>query len=178
MLRNRLDAERDALNESHRDVQNRLQAEIETMRIEHSRRLQASSDEASRLRDELRIARGEIERLQELRARERAEAEGAALRSAEITRASIAQVESKMAATASQHSLELERARKELLNERSITQEIVTEAKQEAATAMAQTLEAREDALRWQRALAAASPSGLPPIPGGSTGISPPRALM
>ena len=35
-----------------------------------------------------------------------------------MTRASIAQVESKMAATASQHALELERARKELLNER------------------------------------------------------------
>jgi hypothetical protein len=32
-------------------------------------------------------------------------------------------------------------------------QEIVTEAKQEAAAAMAQTLEAREDALRWQRAM-------------------------
>ena len=29
----------------------------------------------------------------------------------------------------------------------------MTEAKHEAATAMAQTLEAREDALRWQRAL-------------------------
>ena len=55
----------------------------------------------------------------------------------------------------SQAALELERARKELADERTITQEIVTEAKQEAATAMAQTLEAREDALRWQRALGA-----------------------
>ena len=173
MLRTRLDAERDAQAESARDAQGRLQAEIETLRAEHSRRLQAAADEGSKLREELRVARGEIERLQELRARERAEAEGAALRSAEMTRASIAQVESKMAATASQHALELERARKDLLNERAVTQEIVTEAKQEAATAMAQTLEAREDALRWQRALAAASPSGL-----AVTGSSPPRALL
>ena len=55
------------------------------------------------------------------------------------------------------------------MNERAITQEIVTEAKQEAATAMAQTLEAREDALRWQRALAASSP--------GAARLSPPGAI-
>ena len=62
-----------------------------------------------------------------------------------------------MAAAQSASALDLERARKDLMNERAITQEIVTEAKQEAATAMAQTLEAREDALRWQRALATSS---------------------
>lgn len=61
---------------------------------------------------------------------------------------------------ASQAALELERVRKELADERALTQEIVTEAKQEAAAAMAQTLEAREDALRWQRAMTpSASPS-------------------
>ena len=67
--------------------------------------------------------------------------------------AAVARMESKMAAAASQAALQLERARKELADERALTQEIVTEAKQEAAAAMAQTLEAREDALRWQRAM-------------------------
>ena len=67
-----------------------------------------------------------------------------------------------MAAAASGAALELERARKELTDQRALTQEIVTEAKQEAATAMAQTLEAREDALRWQRAMG--TPSSLPAL--------------
>ena len=89
-----------------------------------------------------------------LRERERAEAESAAQHALELQRAAAARYESKLAAASSQASLELERARKELADERALTQEIVTEAKQEAATAMQQTLEAREDALRWQRAMA------------------------
>ena len=104
----------------------------------------------------------ETERLQEQRSKDKTEAEAAALRLSEISRASIAQMESKMAAAASSHALELERSRKELMNERSVTQEIVTEAKQEAAAAMAQTLEAREDALRWQRAFNAANTPSSP----------------
>ena len=59
---------------------------------------------------------------------------------------------------ASQAALELERSRKELADERAITQAVVTEAKQEAATAMAQALEAREEAWRWKRVHSGGSP--------------------
>ena len=122
------------------------------------RKLQGEQETVSRLQDELRISRLESERVNELRARERAESETMAMRQSEISRASIIQMESKMASSLSHSALELEKARKDLMNERAVAQEIVTEAKQEAATAMAQTLEAREDALRWQRALANSSP--------------------
>ena len=121
----------------------------------------ASVAVGARRQDELRVARIEIERVNEMRTRERAEAEAASLRQVEISRASISQMESKMAAERSGAALELEKARKDLLNERAVTQEIVTEAKQEAATAMAQTLEAREDALRWQKAVTVSLPQDL-----------------
>ena len=125
-------------------------------------KLSVEQEGAARLREELRQSRLETERLQEQRSKDKTEAEAAALRLSEISRASIAQMESKMAAAASSHALELERSRKELMNERSVTQEIVTEAKPEAATAMAQTLEAREEALRWQRAFNAANTPASP----------------
>ena len=133
---------------------------MDAIRAELTRKLLSEQESVSRLQDELRMSRLEGERVSELRSRERAEAEAASMRAAEISRASLSQMESKMAAAQSASALDLERARKDLMNERAITQEIVTEAKQEAATAMAQTLEAREDALRWQRALAnSSSPS-------------------
>ena len=50
------------------------------------------------------------------------------------------------------------RLRKEMADERQMSQAMVTEAKQETARAKAETLQAREDALRWQRAT---SPLGV-----------------
>ena len=157
-----MEAEREAQAEAAREAQARLQAELESVRLELTRKLTIEQEGAARLREDLRTSRLETERLMEARSRDKTEAESAAMRLAEISRASIVQVESKMAAAASAHSLEVERCRKDLMNERSITQEIVTEAKQEAASAMAQTLEAREDALRWQRAFNAANTPSSP----------------
>ena len=162
-LRARMEAERLSVEESSREAQARLQAELEGVRLELTRKLTLEQEGAARLRDELRASRLETERCNELRSREKVEAESEMLRNQEISRASISQMESKLAAAASASALELERSRKDLTNERAITQEIVTEAKQEAATAMAQTLEAREDALRWQRAFNAANTPSSPP---------------
>ena len=156
-LRARMESERVSLTEQARETSLRLQNEMDAIRAELTRKLLSEQESVSRLQDELRMSRLEGERVSELRSRERAEAEAASMRAAEISRASLSQMESKMAAAQSASALDLERARKDLMNERAITQEIVTEAKQEAATAMAQTLEAREDALRWQRALATSS---------------------
>ena len=113
----------------------------------------AAAEVSARLREELRAAREEVARVSALRDKERAEAADATTRAEEMHKASLSRAESEMAAKASQAALELEHAKKELLHERAITQEIVTEAKQEAATAHAHALEAREDALRWQRAM-------------------------
>ena len=68
----------------------------------------ASVAVGARRQDELRVARIEIERVNEMRTRERAEAEAASLRQVEISRASISQMESKMAAERSGAALELE----------------------------------------------------------------------
>ena len=149
----RLDAERDSLAEVNRESVSRLQAELEAVRLDLTRRLHEEQATVAKLREELRSTTLEASRVHDLRLRERTEAEAGAQRAAEVQRAAIARMESQMAASSSQAALDLERSRKELADERAITQEIVTEAKQEAAAAMAQTLEAREDAMRWQRSM-------------------------
>ena len=152
-FRRQLDEEREASAQAVREANARFQAELDMTRQELTRQLNDERASVAQLRNELRAARLDLESTRNLRARERAEYDAAAQHAAELQRAAVARMESKMAAAASQAALQLERARKELADERALTQEIVTEAKQEAAAAMAQTLEAREDALRWQRAM-------------------------
>ena len=152
-FRRQLDEEREASAQAVREANARFQAELDMPRQELTRQLNDERASVAQLRNELRAARLDLESTRNLRARERAEYDAAAQHAAELQRAAVARMESKMAAAASQAALQLERARKELADERALTQEIVTEAKQEAAAAMAQTLEAREDALRWQRAM-------------------------
>lgn len=131
----------------------RVHSEMEAVRLELTQRLTSEQEVSAKLRDELRAARLEGERIDELRVREKQEAEAAAAHALELHRASVSRVESKLAATSSLQSLEKERLKKELSDERALAQELVTDAKQETAAAKASTLEAREDALRWQRAL-------------------------
>ena len=152
-FRRQLDEEREASAQAVREANARFQAELDMTRQELTRQLNDERASVAQLRNELRAARLDLESTRNLRARERAEYDAAAQHAAELQRAAVARMESKMAAAASQAALQLERARKELADERALTQEIVTEAKQEAAAAMAQTLEARDDALRWQRAM-------------------------
>ena len=152
-FRRQLDEEREASAQAVREANARFQAELDMTRQELTRQLNDERASVAQLRNELRAARLDLESTRNLRARERAEYDAAAQHAAELQRAAVARMESKMAAAASPAALQLERARKELADERALTQEIVTEAKQEAAAAMAQTLEAREDALRWQRAM-------------------------
>ncbi len=95
----------------------------------------------------------ENDRISEARTREKQEAETNASHALELHRASVSRVESKLAATTSLQNLDLERLRKEIADEKQLAQELVTDAKAEAAAANASALEAREDALRWQRAL-------------------------
>ena len=152
-FRRQLDEEREASAQAVREANARFQAELDMTRQELTRQLNDERASVAQLRNELRAARLDLESTRNLRARERAEYDAAAQHAAELQRAAVARMESKMAAAASQAALQLERALKELADERALTQEIVTEAKQEAAAAMAQTLEAREDALRWQRAM-------------------------
>ena len=83
------------------------------VRGELMHKLQTEQESVSRLQDELRLSRLEVERVNELRQRERAESETMAMRQSEISRASIVQMESKMAASLSNSALELERARRD-----------------------------------------------------------------
>jgi hypothetical protein len=91
-MRSRLETERDSQAEAARQTTARLQAELETARIELTRRLQVEQDASARLRDELRAAHQENERLNELRSRERLEAEVAAQHALEIQKAANARM--------------------------------------------------------------------------------------
>ena len=61
-------------------------------------------------------------------------------------------------------ALETEKLRSQMSDERQHSQAMVMDAKQETARAKAETLQAREDALRWQRAT---SPMGASRYGGG-----------
>lgn len=102
-LRSRLEADREAMAESSREANARLRGEIEAMRAELTRRLQSEQETVAKLREEIREARLESERLNDLRIRERTEAETAAQHALELQRASIARMESKMAACVCTH---------------------------------------------------------------------------
>ena len=85
------------------------------------------------------------------RARMQASFEAAAAHAEDMHRAAMARLESKFASEASQAALELERLRQEKTAEAQRQQKLLTDAKEETARAKAETLQAREDALHWQR---------------------------
>ena len=79
------------------------------------------------------------------------EAQAQAAHAEQLHRASLARCESKMAADSSQFAVEYERLRQEKGSEMQKAHHLLTEAKDEVARAKAETLGAREEALRWQR---------------------------
>jgi len=150
-LQQQLEAERHAAAASAQEAVARAQADAESLRLELTSRLHAEQEGVARLREEIRQLRAELERLQQERARMQASFEAAAAHAEDMHRAAMARLESKFASEASQAALELERLRQEKTAEAQRQQKLLTDAKEETARAKAETLQAREDALHWQR---------------------------
>ena len=150
-LQQQLEAERHAAAASAQEAVSRAQADAESLRLELTSRLHAEQESVARLREEIRQLRAEQERLLQERARLQASFEAAAAHAEDMHRAAIARLESKFASEASQAAVELERLRQEKTAEAQRHQKLLTEAKEETARAKAETLQAREDALHWQR---------------------------
>ncbi|KAL1499806.1 hypothetical protein AB1Y20_012491 [Prymnesium parvum] len=109
-------------------------------------------ESVSRLRSEVKSLKHEAERVANERAAERHEFQVTHAHQADIARANASRLESQIASIESQAALELEKLRSQMADERQHSQTMVMEAKHETARAKAETLQAREDALRWQRA--------------------------